>query len=109
MLLDPNGAKLTQDLRLTIDPAASLSPSLAGSGSGYAITWGDDREGDYEVYFMLTDLLGGKLTPDLRLSDLPETSGSPALVYNGVGHTVVWTDYMSGKAQTFFANINCQQ
>lgn len=108
MLLDPGGGKLTQDLRLTTDPATSISPSLAGSASGYAIAWSDNREGEYEVYFMFTDLLGGKLTEDLRLSDLPETSSSPNFFYNGFEHAMVWTDYMTGKAQTFFANIDCQ-
>jgi hypothetical protein len=46
------GINWGENIRLTIDPAQSLNPSLAVSGTALHVVWHDDRDGGgYEVYY----------------------------------------------------------
>src|SRR5262245_4876806 len=62
--LDPTGAKLTADLRITNAPALSLGSSLVWTGSEYGLAWHDLRDGDPEIYFARLAASGEKIGGD---------------------------------------------
>ena len=45
-----NGVTLGAERRLSFASGISLYPSLAWSGSDYAVTWWDSRDGNFEIY-----------------------------------------------------------
>jgi len=45
------GASWSGDTRLTNDPAASQSPSVAASGAAVHVVWDDERDGNWEIYY----------------------------------------------------------
>lgn len=40
-----------QDIRLTIDPRNSLQPTAERDSNTLYVAWGDDRTGNYQIYF----------------------------------------------------------
>jgi hypothetical protein len=49
--LSSEGVKVGGDVRVTTDAFISREPSLVWTGSGYGVAWGDDRDGNGELYF----------------------------------------------------------
>ncbi len=49
--LDRTGMRIGGDARVTDEPATSRSVSLTFDGTDFAMAWGDDRDGNTEVYF----------------------------------------------------------
>jgi hypothetical protein len=54
-LVSADGVKASADLRITADADTSEEPDVAWSGSTLGVTWWDDRDGNYEIYFALID------------------------------------------------------
>ncbi|MDI7267931.1 MAG: MopE-related protein, partial [Myxococcota bacterium] len=51
--LDPAGARIGGEMRITSASGESTAPDLRWSGDAYALVWHDLRSGDAEVYFSL--------------------------------------------------------
>ena len=45
------GVKIGADVRVTNDANRSVIPSLVWTGSEYGVSWTDNRDGNYEIYF----------------------------------------------------------
>jgi len=65
---------------------------LAWTGSGYGLVWTDSRDGNLEIYFARLSESGEKLGQDVRLTDDPNSSSTPGLVWDGFAFGVVWVD-----------------
>jgi hypothetical protein len=52
-IISPAGSKVGADLRVTNDGHDSEWPSLVWTGSEFGVSWHDDRDGNYEIYFSL--------------------------------------------------------
>ncbi len=105
--LDPAGAKLGSDVRITDDAAISDEPSLAWNGTGYGVAWRDDRGGGaWEVYFARLDAGGAKLTADIPVSASPSVdSMTPALAWTGTDYGLAWVDRGSSPEEVVFAKL----
>jgi hypothetical protein len=74
---------------------------LLYNGSFFESAWSDARQdGNYEVYFNRYDSNGKKLGPDLRVTEAPNFSSNPALVWNGTESLLVWDDRRTNQTRT---------
>jgi putative metal-binding protein len=90
--LSSSGAKLGTDIRVTSSAGASDFPSLAWTGSEFALAWHDSRTGTIQVYFTRLDEIGGKIQEDLQLSDPSLAASYPSATWNGEEFLVAWGD-----------------
>jgi len=96
------------ELRVTDDPNHSTAPSLVWDGEHYGVAWTDSRDGDStEIYFngVLAD---GRLSgaADRRITNAPDSSNSPVLVWAGGVWGLVWRDSRDDdKPVTYFARL----
>lgn len=98
--------KIGPDIRVTNDPGYSYFPSLAWTGSGFGVSWHDDRDGNAEIYFALLDATGTKLTSDQRITSEGSHSFSPSLAWNGSEFMVVWADHRDSIPELFLSRID---
>jgi len=89
--IDASGSKIGPDIRVTNDPERSVSPSLAWTGSGYGVSWRDERDGNSEIYFARLDAAGTKIGSDVRLTNDNAPSYLCSLVWTGNEFGVAWT------------------
>lgn len=105
--LDPTGAKIGADVRVTNDPATSTRPSLVWTGSEYGLAWADNRDGNFEIYAKRLGPTGTSLTGDLRVTSAPQDSINPSLVATGTGFGVAWGDRRDElNGDIFFARLD---
>ena len=83
--------------RLTTDDASSLRPIVAVAGRYVYVAWDDDRDGNQEIYFKVSENGGTTWSQDMRLTQDGASSTSPALVVDpaGVIH-LAWRDKRGG-------------
>jgi len=92
--LDPSGARLGAETRLTFSPGDSTDPFVAWTGDGYGIAWRDSRDnnGAGEIYFMRLDSSGSKIAGDMRVTVTTEDSLYPRLVWSGLEFGLSWSE-----------------
>ena len=100
-----DGELLGEPTRVTDSPGEGRDPSLVWTGEEYAIAWVDDQEGNFEVYFARLSA-GGELAADpLQVTDDPEFSGSPALMWTGSELVIAWNDGRDGNFEIYLARL----
>lgn len=118
LMQSPNGTRLIDGVRLTVDPAMSSRPAIAADSSGrVTVVWQDERFGAAEILFTKLDpaLAGDEdlvtaemitLVDDTPFSLEDDVDGShPRLAIDGLDrvHTV-WED--SDRAAVHYARID---
>jgi hypothetical protein len=94
------------DMRLTFDPAASITPpnnswAVAGDDAGNVhVVWFDSRDGNPEIYYKMFD--GSTWSADERITFDGSTSDYPSVAAYGdrVVH-VVWHDSRDGNFEIY--------
>jgi hypothetical protein len=104
--LSSSGSKIGSDVRVTGDASTSRSPSMIWSGVEYGISWEDNRNGDYEIYFTRIDSSGNKIGNDVRVSSAASSSYNPSLIWNGSEYGVCWEDLRDGNYEIYFARLD---
>jgi hypothetical protein len=89
------GATLTAPVRLTSDPNFQRHPELAWSGSGYGVTWYDNRSGSDEVAFLYISPEGEILEgPEMVTAHHGNGSGTnPAITHASVADAINGSTY----------------
>jgi hypothetical protein len=87
------GVTWGSDTRLTNDVNASISPSLAVSGSDIHVVWEDDRDQEPEVYHKCSTDGGDTWGSDVRVSTITGSQGAPSVTAVGGYIHVAWIDY----------------
>ena len=100
------GVKQGADVRVTTSAGSSVNPSIAWNGTEYGVTWGDDRNGNFEIYFTRLSSTGVKVGGDIRVTTAPSTSNFPWLVWTGSEYGVSWQDARTGNFDIFFARLS---
>lgn len=73
--------------------ADTFAGPLVSAGSALATVWEDARQDtNYEIYFARFDQAARKLGPDLRVTDAPQFSLNPKIVWNQSEYLLVWDD-----------------
>ena len=79
-------------MQVTTDPARSERPTLAWTGSEYAVAWSDVRHISDEIYLARLDGDGVKVGVDVRLTTMASISVHPAVAWSGSELAVAWQD-----------------
>lgn len=87
--------------QLTLVNADADGAVIVWTGDRYGIAWSDRRHQDFEVYFNLTDRLGTKLIPDVRLSTAFGFSVYPTVIFDGTHFVVAWQDDREGVFRVY--------
>jgi len=105
--LDPTGAKIGSDIRITNNSHRSNGPRLIWAGTQYGLTWADSRDGGVDnVFFTRLDPLGNKLQADTRLDSDPTLSKGSNIVWTGTEFGAVWHDKRHGESESYFVRLN---
>ena len=96
------GATWGGDTRLTNDGGMSTSPSVAATGDLVRVAWGDDRDGNQEIYYNCSVDGGTTWGSDTRLTDAADYSGNPSVAVAGIEVHVVWEDRRDGAGQEVY-------
>jgi hypothetical protein len=109
-LVSAVGVKITADLRVTEDPAASVSPKIVWTGTEFGLAWMDERDGNREIYFTRLDTVGVQIGADLRITNDVSVSEQPSLVWTGAEYGLTWTDDrdqdMDANREVYFARLD---
>ena len=90
------------DERLTNDAAWSSRSSLAVSDSNVHLVWNDDRNGNPEIYYMLSTDDGISWGIETRLTDDSLRSEYPSVAVSGCSIHVVWQDDRDGNWEIYY-------
>jgi hypothetical protein len=100
-VLDRTGrrrASQIANLRITQDANRSESSRLIWAGDGYALSWTDNRQGDFDVYFATLTSTGTKTSADVPVAR--GSSSDLALTFDGFG--VVWQSATDASGQQIY-------
>lgn len=90
------------DTRLTNAPAPSEYPTIAVSGSNVHITWQDQRDMNYEIYYKKSEDAGLTWGNDTRLTNIFGNSEWPHIaVANSTVH-ILWDDARDGNDEIYY-------
>jgi hypothetical protein len=107
-ILGPDGTAIGGERRVTSAPQNSSDPSLVWTGGGFGVAWTDYRDGgNGEIYFARLDASGARIGADVRITDQPNNSNGPSLVWTGSGFGVAFLDDRDlGGGDVYFARIS---
>ncbi len=107
---DADGKKNVNDVKITNmqDNIYDLGePSLVWNGNGYGIAWQDFVDGNYEIYFTIINTNGDRICNDVRITNSPDYSIFPTLIWNGREYGLAWSDGKTGiTLDIYFIRIN---
>jgi len=106
--IDASGKKIGSDIRITNASVFSDWSSLVWTGTNYGVSWEDNRDGDWEIYFARIDASGTKIDSDVRITNSAGQSGEPSLVWREAGNEygVSWCDERDANREIYFARID---
>ena len=96
------GATWGADMRLTTNPANSLSPSLAVVDKQVHLTWFDQRDGNNEVYYKRSEDGGTSWGPDTRLTSNLSSSIYPAIAASKATVHIAWEEHRDGNGEIYY-------
>lgn len=90
--------------RLSIrNPGGSAHASIAASGTGVYVVWGDHRDGEQaEIYFRSSFDGGATWGDEVRVSELTFDSWVPTVAAAGRNVYVAWVDTGDGNEEEYF-------
>jgi hypothetical protein len=100
------GVEIGDDVRVTLTGEDAARPSIQWTGSEYAVSWMDSREGENEVYLALLDQSGANLSGDLRITAEAGASAFPEVAWTGSHLGFAWRDNRDGNLEVFFARTS---
>ncbi len=80
----------------------SLTPSLAWSGSEFAVGWQDNRSGSFELYVARVSAAGAKIGTDQRVD---QSSGDPFLTWGGSAYGATWVAHSGSSMEIYYARL----
>ncbi len=104
--IDTSGNKIGSDMRITNAAERSRCHYLIWTGTEYAVSWNDLRDGNEEIYFARIDASGNKIGSDVRITNAAGNSLRPSLVWSDTEYAVSWSDYRAGYYEIYFARID---
>lgn len=97
------GISIIGDVLISSDPTDQNNPQILWTGSEYAITWDDARDGDFNIYFARVDSDGTKIGDDIRLTDQSYDERFPSIQWTGLEYGLAWQTLLPGNYEIYFA------
>ena len=92
------------DVRITYNMSSSTNPTLAiDRNNDIHVTWQDNREGNWEIYYLKLSEKGAKLINDMRLTNDSAASVNPKIML-GEGENkihLIWSDNGTGSWEIY--------
>ena len=107
--LDNNGNTLVDDTRITTSVDSCINPSISVSDlDNLHVTWQDNRDQNYEIYYIKLDSDGNPLSDEIRLTHTPDDSLNPdiSIYHDRIAH-VSWQDRNEGNYAIYYNDIFC--
>ena len=101
-----NGAKIGADVRITYDGYDIEGTSLVWTYMEYGVSWMGYRDGNWEIYFARIAANGVKIGADVRITNDPDSSENPSLVWTGTQYGVSWMGYRDGNWEIYFTRLS---
>jgi hypothetical protein len=92
------------ELALTSAAGASISPSVAASGTRVYVVWSEARDGNAEIYFKMSSDSGATWTADRRVTNASGDSLGPAIAVGPSRIHVAWLDRRDGNREVYYAS-----
>jgi len=86
------GVHWTDEMRLTKTPGNEMQPTISIQGDNVVIFWMDDRDGNWEIYYLYSQDGGRNWSAPIRFSNDPGVSEVPAIACSGSEVHAVWAD-----------------
>ncbi len=96
------GLNWESDVRLTINPGLSESPSICVSGNSVHVVWMDNRDGNYEIFYKRSSNAGVNWGLDQRLTSNDSISGYPSIAVTGQFIHLAWVDYRTDLPEIYY-------
>jgi hypothetical protein len=96
------GVTWNPEVRLTDASETSEAPSVAVSASNVHITWWDNRDGNYEIYYKTSTDRGVTWLPDERLTNDGSWSQNPHIAAADSMLHVIWQDGRAGNDEIYY-------
>ncbi|MFH1050427.1 MAG: exo-alpha-sialidase [bacterium] len=90
-----------QEKRLTDADGDSYSPCMAVSGNDIHVTWHDERDSVWEIYYKRSTDGGVTWEEDVRLTNNPAWAFFSSVAASGQNVVVVWSDYREEYEQIY--------
>jgi len=97
-----NGIYWGNDVRLTNNSAKSYYPFVAASGTIVHVAWGDERNGNEEIYYKRSTNAGQNWSADTRLTYQTAQSRSPFIAVSGSVVHLAWHDNRDGNWEIYY-------
>lgn len=93
-----NGLNWSDDICLTNGAASSYEPVIAVSGSNLHVTWFDNRDGNFEIFYKRSTDNGLTWEPDTQLTNTGNTcaTGNPSIAVLSSNVHLTWHDNRDG-------------
>jgi parallel beta-helix repeat protein len=104
--LDSVGTRIGNEVRVTEASGHSFEPLLAWSETVYGLTWYDNRDGFYRVYFVTLDSEGRPVGPVTRLSNGEYNDYPTRILWTGGEFAVFWTTEDGVRSQVFLSHLD---
>ena len=92
-----NGQGIDDDRRITFSSATISGIQMAGDGSNISVAWADERDGDWEIYWMISKDNGltwedglGNPDVDRKISNSVDDSFGRSIAVDGSNIHIVW-------------------
>ena len=95
------GISWSTDLRLTNNSGSSVYPTIQSAGSVIHVSWWDNRDGNYEIYYKRSPDGGLSWGQDIRLTNNSSTSMNSCISASGFLVHVVWYDNRDGNYEIY--------
>jgi hypothetical protein len=104
--IDSIGDKEDDDSLITSAASNSTNPSLAWADGEWGVAFADDRYGDEEIYHARLSSDGIKKSDEERMTNAPNSSDYPEIVWNGEDYGMTWQDLRNGISyEVYFKEI----
>jgi hypothetical protein len=98
-----SGLSWSTDTRFTSDDSfLSVNPVVAVSGSDVHVIWGDERDGNSEIYYRRSTNYGSSWEPETRLTNNSYVCESPSITASGLFVHTVWYDTRDGNFEIYY-------
>jgi hypothetical protein len=96
-----DGVSWNADVRLTNSSGSSYYPAIHVSGNIVLVTWTDNRDGNYEIYFKKSADNGNTWSSDTRLTSNSSVSDYPSIDASGSTVIIAWQDNRDGNYEIY--------
>lgn len=96
--LTESGQLTGNNIAITSSFSTEFFPDIVWGNDEYGIVWEDDRDGQYDIYFIRIDAEGNIVEDsETKITETVTASTKPVISWNGSSYGVVWQEEVSNS------------